>query len=170
MARAMVRENSSVPSQLRTYGDVATRAMLRETTLNGGTTVDLSTFKVPAKTDGYFVGKATGWNGQPIETVIIPESDFSLKTLRQAFGRMYADHLTRDELEAGKPLVGAYMGTWIDAGLVFIDAVNWTASYDEAVTWGLDRGELAIYDVASNGSLDLAPIRQAAALRELISA
>jgi len=165
---AMIRENSSVPSQLRTYGDVATRAMLRETKLNGGTTVSLETFKVPAKTDGYFVGKATGWNGEPIETVIIPEDAFTLESLRQAFGRMYADHLTREQITDSMPIVGGYMGTWTDAGLVFIDAVNWTADYSEAVTWGLERGELAIYDVAANGSLDLEPIR--AAQRELISA
>lgn len=167
---AMIRENSSVPSQLRTYGDVATRAMFRDTKLNGGTTVSLETFKVPAKRDGYFVGKATGWNGQPIETVIIPEDAFTLEALRGAFGKMYADHLTREQITDSMPVTGGYVGTWTDSGLVFIDACNWTANYDEAVQWGLERGEMAIYDVAADGSLDLEPIRQAAALRELISA
>ena len=158
---ALIRENSSVPSQLRTYGDLVTRKMFHETKLNGGTTVDLSTFKVPAKTDGYFVGSATGWNGDSIETVIIPEDSFTLEALRRAFGKMYADHLTVEQITDTTPLVGAYIGTWTDAGLVYIDACNWTADYDEAVQWGLERGELAIYDVAANGSLDLAPIRAA---------
>lgn len=151
----MVRENSSVPSQLRTFGDMATLTMFRDTQLNGGTTVDLSTFKVPAKTDGYFVGKATGWDGRPIETVVIPVESFTLRTLRRAFGRMYADHLTRAQVEASKPLTGAYIGTWTDNGLVYIDAVNWTADRAEAVRWGIERGELAIYDVQANGSLEL---------------
>jgi hypothetical protein len=169
----MVRENSSVPAALRTYGDIATRAMFMATKRNGGTTVDLTTFKVPAKTDGYFVGKATGYDGVSIESVIIPDDAFDLGSLRRAFGKMYADHLTREQIEEGhdgSPLKERYIGTWADSGLVFIDACNWTSNYDQAVQWGLDRGELAIYDVASNGSLDLAPIRQAAALRELISA
>lgn len=163
MARNLVRENSSIPAALRTYGDMATRAMFMATKANGGTTVDLTSFKVPAKTDGYFVGKATGYNGVSIETVIIPEDTFTLASLRRAFGRMYADHLTADQIENGHngdPLKERYIGTWIDSGLVFVDACNWTADYNEAVQWGLERGELAIYDVAANGSLDLAPIRQ----------
>jgi hypothetical protein len=162
MARNMVRENSSVPAALRTYGDVATRAMYMATLANGGTTVDLTTFKVPAKTDGYFVGKATGWDGSQLETVIVPEDTFTLSIMRRTFGKMYADHLTREQIENGhdgSPLRERYIGTWADSGLIFIDACNWTADYNEAVQWGLERGELAIYDVAANGSLDLEPIR-----------
>jgi hypothetical protein len=156
MAVNMVRENSSIPAQLRTYGDVATRRMHLDTVANGGTTVDLATFKVPAKTDGFFVGAAKGWNGKPIESVKIPASEFSLKTLRRAFGKLYAEHLTREEIESSKPLKGAYIGTWADEdGTVHVDAVNWTADREEAIRWGLERGELAIYDVAANGSLDL---------------
>lgn len=162
MSRNMVRENSSVPAALRTYGDMATRAMYMATLRNGGTTVDLTTFKVPAKTDGYFVGKGTGYDGVSIETVIIPESSFDLGSLRRAFGKLYADHLTREQIEEGhdgSPLRERYVGTWADNGLIHMDACNWTADYNEAVQWGLERGELAIYDVAADGSLDLAPIR-----------
>jgi hypothetical protein len=152
----MIRENSSVPSQLRTYGDVATRAMHRETVLNGGTTVSLETFKVPAHTTGYFVGGAKGWNGEKIEAVIIPESEFSLETLRRAFGKLYADHLTAAQITDSMPVVGGYLGTWTDSGLVYVDASNWTADRSEAVTWALERAELAIWDVQANGSLEMA--------------
>lgn len=159
MAVNMVRENSSVPAQLRMYGDVVTMKMFRDTVANGGTTVDLETFKVPAKTDGFFVGAAVGYNGSAIRSKIIPAADFSLKTLRRAFGHLYAEHLTREEIESSKPLKGAYIGTWQDdSGNVHVDAVNWTADREQAITWGLERGELAIYDVAANGSLDLAEL------------
>lgn len=153
----MVRENSSVPAQLRTYGDMVTMKMFRDTVANGGTTVDLGTFKVPAKTDGYFVGKATGWNGKPIESVVISGEDFSLKTLRRAFGYLYTEHLTKAEAEGSKPLHGAYIGVWRNevSGMVYVDAVNWTDSLVQAVKWGIEREELAIYDVAADGSLDL---------------
>jgi hypothetical protein len=130
--------------------------MFRDTQLNGGTTVDLLNGKVPAKTDGYFVGKAKGWNGKPIDSVVIAAADFSLKTLRRAVGFLYAEHLTREELEASKPIYGGYIGTWKDEdGNVHVDAVNWTADRSEAVRWGLERGEQAVYDVAANGSLYL---------------
>lgn len=159
MARQMFRENSSVPSALRMHGERVTRQMFMATKANGGTTVDLGTFKVPAKTDGYFVGSAKGWNGESIETVILKDEDFTLATFRQTFGKLYADYLTVDELESGKPLDGHYIGVWADSGLVYVDAVDWTADYGQAVQWAVERGELAIYDVAANGSLDIASIR-----------
>lgn len=151
---ALRNENSSVPSQLRTYGDIATRAMFNQTVLNGGTTVALDTFKVPAKTDGYFVGAATGWDGKDIPAHIIPEERFTLESLRRAFGHLYADHLTREEIENSMPVKDGYIGTWTEDGLVHIDAVSWTPSYSEAVQWAVERGELAIWDVAANGSLE----------------
>jgi hypothetical protein len=155
---ALVRENSSVPSQLRTYGDVVTRKLYMDTRKNGGTTVDLATFKVPAKTDGYFVGAATGWDGKDIPAHIIPEAEFTLERLRRAFGHIYADHLTREQIENSTPIVGGYIGTWTDNGLVHVDAVSWTADYSEAVTWALARGEHSIWDVSANGALELSAI------------
>lgn len=166
---ALRNENSSVPSQLRTYGDIATRAMFHQTVLNGGTTVSLETFKVPAKTDGYFVGAATGWNGKDIPAHIIREENFTLEALRRAFGHLYADHLTREQIENSMPVVGGYIGTWTEAGLVHIDAVSWTASYSEAVMWAVQRGELAIWDVNANGSLETAVVAPIV-MGELISA
>lgn len=155
----MFRENSSVPAQLRTWGDTSTIKMFRDTKLNGGTTIDLVEGKVPGKTDGFFVGKAKGWDGKAIESIVINPEDFTLASLRRAVGRLYADHLTREEIEASKQIDGGYIGVWQDpeTGLVWIDAVNWTADRDEAIQWGVERGELAIYDVAANGSLDLKP-------------
>lgn len=159
---ALVRENSSVPSQLRTYGDVATRKMHMDTVKNGGTTVDLATFKVPAKTDGYFVGAATGWNGAAIPSQIIPEDEFTLETLRRAFGHIYADHLTREQIENSTPIENGFIGTWTHEGLVYVDASNWTADYSQAVQWAVERGEHFIWDVQANGSLELAQILQTA--------
>lgn len=153
---AMIRENSSVPAQLRTYGDVATRAMFHQTKLNGGTTVSLETFAVPSHTSGYFVGGSKGWNGEKIEAVIIPESDFTLEALRRAFGFLYAEHLTAQQVTDSMPVTGGYLGTWTDNGLVYVDASNWTADRAEAVRWAVERGELAIWDVQANGSLEMA--------------
>ena len=155
----MYKENSSVPAQLREWGAIATMNMLRETRLHGGTTLDLSTGKVPAHTSGYFVGGATSYRGDKIEPVIIPEADFSIKSLRFAVGRLYAEHLTASELEGSKPIVGGYVGTWVSEGLVYVDACNWTADHSEAVRWALERGETAVYDVEADGSFEVEPLR-----------
>lgn len=158
----MFRENSSVPSQLRTWGDSAARMLYRETKMRGGSTVSLETGKVPAKTDGYFVGSAPDANGNKIETVIIPESDFKFDGeggMRWWLAKLYSDHLTPQQVRDSQTIHGGYIGTWVDAGLVYIDAVTWCETREEAVRLGLERGELAIYDVAANGSLDLEPLR-----------
>lgn len=158
MARQMFRENSSVPSALRMHGERVTRQMFRDTVANGGTTVDLATFKVPAKTDGYFVGSAPSYAGTAIQTVIIPDSDFSLATLRRAFGFLYAEHLTVEQIENGSAIENGFIGTWAHEGLVHVDAVNWTDDISKAVEWARERGEHSIYDVQANGSLELATL------------
>lgn len=149
------KENSSVPAQLREWGAIATLNMLRETRLHGGTTLDLSTGRVPAHTFGYMVGGAIGYRGDKIEAVVIPEGEFSIKTLRQAVGFLYAEHLTAEELEGSAPIVNGYVGTWVSDGLVYVDASNWTADYSEAVRWAQERGEQAIYDIESNACIDV---------------
>lgn len=162
MARQMHRENSSVPAALRMHGERATRQMFMQTKLNGGTTVDLTTFDVPAKTDGYFVGKAPNYAGEPIESVLITEDTFTLASLRRTFGKLYADHLTREQIEDGHdgtPLKDRYIGTWAHEGVIYVDAVNWTADYAEAVEWAVARGEHSIYDVAANGALEVMNLR-----------
>jgi hypothetical protein len=158
----MHRENSSVPSQLRTWGDSATRRLFHLTKLNGGSTVSLETGKAPAKTDGYFVGSAPGWDGKRIETVIIPVSDFRLEGvggLRQTFAKMYADHLAAVQISESVPVYGGYIGTFVSDGLVYVDAVTWCESRAEAVRLGMERGEMAIFDIAANGSLMLESLR-----------
>lgn len=159
---ALVRENSSVPSQLRTWGDSAARRLFSQTKLYGGSTVSLETGKVPGKTDGYFIGSAPGWDGQAIQTVIIPESDFRLEGkggMAWTLAEMYVNHLTSQQVTDSTPAFGGYVGTWVSDGLVYVDAVTWTETREEAVRLGLERGEMAIYDVAANGSLDLESIR-----------
>ena len=140
--------------------------MHRDTLLNGGTTVDLASFKVPAKTDGYFVGGAPNYKGDKLEAVIIPESEFTLSSLRRAFGFLYAEHLTAEQITDSTPIQNGYVGTWLHDGLVHVDASNWTADYSEAVAWAVERGEHSIYDVQANGSLELASITQ----RQMVAA
>lgn len=158
MARQMHRENSSVPAALRMHGERATRQMFMQTIQNGGTTVDLTTFAVPAKTDGYFVGRATDYKGESIESVLIQRDTFTLSSLRRTFGKLYADHLTVEQIEDGhdgEPLRERYIGTWLHDDIVYIDAVNWTSDYAQALEWAVERGEHSIYDVAANGSLEV---------------
>lgn len=160
---AMYRENSSVPAQLRTWGDSATRRLFHLTKLNGGATVSLETGKVPAKTHGFFVGSATGWNGEPIQTEVMNLENFRIEGsggLRQTFAKMYADHLTRQQVEDSMPVYGGYIGTWVSDGLVYVDAVTWCETLEDAVRLGLERNETAIYDVAANGSMNLEPLRR----------
>jgi hypothetical protein len=160
----MFRENSSVPSQLRTYGDAAARQMYRNVMQHGGTTVDLATFKVPAKTDGYFVGGASGWNGERIPSVTLAESDLTFEQLRFWFAHMYAEHLTRQQIEDSTPIVGGYVGVWIDEGTVWFDASTWCETLEEAIELGAERGEIAVYSVAENGSLYVADYATTAAV------
>lgn len=148
----MFRENSSVPAQLRTHGDATARQMFRAVKQHGGTTVDINTFKVPAKTDGYFVGGANGWNGERIPEIVIEESEFTFERLRFWFAHMYAEHLTRKQIEESTPAHG-YVGVWVEDGKVYFDASDWFETLEDAMTAAQQRGELAVYGVAENGSL-----------------
>lgn len=153
------REPSSVPPVLRERGETAASKLYRETLVNGGSTVELATMKVPGKTTGYFVGGSPDYKGDRIETVEIPEHAFRMgadKMSRLGFyiAQTYINRLTAEEYE-NNVLPSGYLGTWMHEGIVYVDAVDWTDSLSEAVALGLARGETAVYDVAANGSLML---------------
>lgn len=66
-----------------------------------------------------------------------------------------AECLTADVLAwAAKAVGGEYMttyiGTWLDNGIVYIDAVRFLASKVDAVLLGIEHGQKAIYDCANN--------------------
>ena len=48
---------------------------------------------------------------------------------------------------------GVYLGTWVDEGVLYIDASEWVAEYYEAHELAAARGELAIWDNHNKVSL-----------------
>lgn len=162
------REPSSVPPVLRERGESAARKLYRETLAHGGSTVELATMTVPGKTNGYFVGGSTDYKGDRIATVEIPEHAFRMAATKADrlgwhIAQTYINLLTTAEYEAGVLPIG-YLGTWLHEGVVYVDAVDWVETLEEAVQLGLSRGEVAVYDVAADGSLMLAEYAVAVAM------
>lgn len=155
MGLGLSRENSSVPAILRAKGNYVADSMFAALKRVGGATVELSTLTSPAKTDGYFVGGATGWNDRQIKTQTFASHTFTNRTMRRMLGFMYTEHLTLEEVENGVKPEQCYMGVWLDpeTATVHVDAVTWIADRDAAVALGRRRGELAVYDVEADGSL-----------------
>lgn len=53
-------------------------------------------------------------------------------------------------------LAGAeYVGTWMDDGLVYIDAVSLIPDRDRAIAAGQRRGELAIYNLGTHETVEI---------------
>lgn len=150
------REPSSVPPMLREHGAAARTKLYRDTLANGGSTVELATLKVPGKTNGYFVGGAVDYKGVRIPEVTFTREEFTQHKLGYLMGQMYVNRLTTEEYRLGIKPKG-FMGTWMNEGVIYVDAVDWFETLEEAVRVGTERGELAIYDVAADGSLDLVP-------------
>lgn len=148
------REPSSVPPILRELGGAARTKLYRETLTKGGSTVELKTLKVPGKTNGYFVGGAMDYAGVRIPETTFTREEFSQHKLGYLLGQMYMNRLTTEQYKLGVKPEG-FMGTWMSDGIIYVDAVDWFETLDEAVRVGMARGEQAIYDVAADGSLDL---------------
>lgn len=49
----------------------------------------------------------------------------------------------------------AYLGAWLEAGVVYLDVSEWVPTRDMAVRLGLERNQLAVWDVAAGASIGL---------------
>lgn len=105
-------------------------ALMVFTAQDGGATLSLETEDRAVQTTGYWVGGA-------VPTVTLPVS---------------ADC---DAFEAAVKEIGdavewsGYIGTWTDADIIYVDSAEWVADHTEAMKLASERGELAIWDIAS---------------------
>jgi hypothetical protein len=70
------------------------------------------------------------------------------------FNQMHVEQFIRANLSHLYEL-GAYIGTWVDTDVVYIDLSANIGSLDEALKFASDNGQLAIYDVQSGKSIYL---------------
>lgn len=105
------------------------RETYRSTLADGGATVSLSGEPLPDH--GYLVSDDGG------ETVAL--QDFTEETL-QDFTRRHAYQLSG---------AGAYLGTWVHEGTVYLDVTRHWFGRDVALTHAAQQNQLAIWDVAN---------------------
>lgn len=129
----MRNENSGVTPKLRTYGGIRGVTLSRETSANGGVTLDLSTptMAIASHKTGYYVAGLH-------KPHMFDLKDSDTRDYQFALGMAYA---------ATEGL--GLMGTWVDQGVVYAEASEWYTSRTTAIAVAKDRGELAIWDVAN---------------------
>lgn len=103
--------------------------LVTQTARHGGATVSLETGEVATHADGFYVGGL-------VQEIVLP---------------LPMDHHTMDvatsQIGEATGWTG-YIGTWINGNQVHVDASEWYATLDEAVTVARSRGELAIWEIA----------------------
>lgn len=99
--------------------------------IDGGGTYSLDGTPVPST--GYFVSV-------PDRTLTVP-----------------ATVITQDILEAYAETVpaGLLLGGWVNKGLVYLDATEHFADREEAIAEGIDRNQLAIWDIENGEEIEL---------------
>lgn len=103
------------------------------TVIDGGGTFDRDLHAVHP-TDGYAVGLVRGtWRTVPAHEAGLGD------TLLEA-AQVYAD---------------AYVGTWVDAGLVHVDPVIILTCREDAIRLATALGQKAVYDFASQSDIEV---------------
>ena len=133
----MRNETSGVTPKLRTYGQIRGVTLSRETSANGGCTLDLSspTMAMASHTTGYYVAGL-----HKPHMFDLKASD--TRDYQYALGMAYA---------ATEGL--GLMGTWVESGVVYAEASEWYEDYETAMLVAKEREELAVWDVANKVSI-----------------
>ena len=147
-------ENSMIPPALREYGRTAAGNMYTMTKDNGGMTLDLATLSPASHSEGFYVGGASNYAGQQIESVTTPIEGFTRAFCEFNLGYAYAEQLQRNAAGqgTGEP-VNTLIGTWVNDGIVYVDIVNHITDRFDAITQGFIRNEKAIWDIANNKAI-----------------
>lgn len=106
---------------------------------NGGATYSLST-GAPVST-GYAVG-----NGSSPLATTLPARDLTRGDLEQF-------------VEQCKAVGLDVVGTWVNRGTVYLEPTTIVQDYEGAVTLGIMRGEMAIYDMGTGREIDLSHVQ-----------
>lgn len=118
-------------------GHMTTTQIIVENTLNaGGITIRLADGDMPG--DGYMVSL-------PDSEHVVSVTEFDGRAVRN-YVKHYADAFARPD---------AYLGTWLDAGKVYLDVSVRVCDRDAAIALGHKHAQLAIYDVASSEVITL---------------
>jgi hypothetical protein len=115
---------------MRTISDA-----LDDTLRNGGGTFDALTLE-PVTSGPWAVGGS-------LPGIVLDASGDGYHR-RLAFGNAYLDLLT-----SGARIIG----TWIDDGRLYIDAIELIESTDDALRLAAERGELAVYHITDKRTL-----------------
>lgn len=159
---ALKNENSSMPYALRMNGSYAAVTLHSRTLATGGVTLDMSTLDLATHTHGYYVGGASNYAGVQIPAVVMPVQEFTLERVKYELGYAYAEQINLDPIGGnGTGIPSALIGTWINEGMVYVDIVNHFADRDMAIVAAAIRGELAIWDIASNEELFINEVKAA---------
>ena len=111
---------------------IPTDTILRETLTRGGFSYDLQSQSEAKHTSGYVVSRDNGaW---------LPVNASDLQT---KFNAAIADVLSR---HASAPIVG----TWIDSGILYIDASDIYSSLSDAMQVGRANNQRTIWDFATS--------------------
>jgi hypothetical protein len=116
--------------------DATLRAIVADTLANGGHTVSTTTGNVPKR--GWLVALPANEN-------IVAEDLFDIGTLR-----VYIDKFA-DDLD----VADNYLGTWVDAGKVYVDTSIRIDDDAAAEATGRKFNQLAIYNVATGETREL---------------
>lgn len=112
-------------------------SMKARTETNGGTTLHLMSGEYDRYTDGYYVGGLV--KGETFPLAGSYAADYTIAAI---------NIISRIPVGAGE----THIGSWLDreTGTVWIDASEHYADRTEALRVAVDRGELAIWDIAAN--------------------
>lgn len=116
----------------RTAKDAA--KLVASTLENQGGTFDPVSFEPVEMDSGYFVSKEGG--------IEVPEDEFD-------------ESIVRGWLAANRLSPGDYIGTWIEDGVVYLDATRWFEDRQEALTFGRANHQVAAWDVAAGEVLPM---------------
>jgi len=94
------------------------------------------------------------WVSVQGQEYIIPKDDLNMDVVLN-----YADHAITE--------VGEYIGAWIDQAKVYLDVTKWFPDLQEAIQFGEQNHQLAIWDIANQTEIPLATTPRTAALRKL---
>jgi hypothetical protein len=118
--------------------DIVTKraaALLTETMDKGGATFEARTLR-PVTSGGWCVG-----GGMPGYTFVADSAD-PMRGLTSAIDGLIEDGARR-------------IGTWLDDGVVYVDAIDIITNTDEAIRLARSRGEKAIYHLTDKITLEV---------------
>jgi len=117
----------------QTFGQ-ACADVLTDLAMNGGGTYEAKTLIPFTPCHGWAVGQAG---------IHLPARDVTVATIAWATKAVSSEYET------------SFVGTWLDGGVVYFDAVHYVVAVDRATSLGIEYGQKAIFDFARQEAVTL---------------